>query len=286
MNERHINNQSLDINTLIPFSNHPFKVLFDESLLRLTESIRLHGLQAPIIVRKYNNDGLYEILSGHRRVEAVKLLGYKTIDGQIVDYNDHDAVIYMIQSNNYREKILPSEKGYSYRMLLEAYKAKGKTGDESDLVFKGRSNEKLASIVKESVTQIKRYIRLTYLISDLIELVDNNTIALRPAVEFSYLSEEHQKWLYEFICTYESSPTYSQAVNLKKLEKEGLFTSEILLNVFETPKANQKEKISVNYDTISPYIPREIMPRQVEMYIIAALKYYNDYCNNSETSVL
>lgn len=281
MNRPNPDIQIFNVSSLVAFFNHPFKVLFDESLLNLAESIKLHGLQTPIIVRKHKTEGLYEILSGHRRVEAVKLLGEKTIVGQVIDLDDENAAIFMIQSNNYRERILPSEKAYSYKMLLEAYKKQGKEVCESDLAFRGRSNERLAKEVKESVTQIKRFIRLTYLIQGLMDMVDKEIIALRPAVEFSYLSEIHQQWLYEFMCNYESTPTYSQAIEIKKLEKENLLTPETLLCIFETPKPNQKEKFVMDYNVISTYIPKEISPKQAQLYVIDALKYYNKVCSGS-----
>lgn len=285
MNRTNSDIQIFDVNTLVAFNNHPFKIIFDESLLGLAESIKTHGIQNPIIVRKYKTDGYYEILSGHRRVEAIKLLGEKTIIGQVVDLDDENAAIYMIQSNNYRERILPSEKAYSYKMLLEVYKRQGKKNLESDLVFRGRSNERLAKEVQESVTQIKRYIRLTYLIQGLIDMVDKEIIALRPAVEFSYLTKEHQHLLYEFICIYESTPTYSQAIEIKNMEKANLLTAETLLSIFETPKPNQKEKFIMDPDVIFSYIPKEIPPKQAQLYIIDALKFYNKLCSGSTIEV-
>lgn len=262
----------------IPFHNHPYKVLDDIDLVNLLRSIEENGLYQPITVRKLNNK--YEIISGHRRVKVFELLGKTHITAEILDLSDEEATIRMVESNFARSKILPSEKAFSYKMLLDARKRQGKKS-----LVSGRSNEEVSEIVKESVSQIKRYIRLTELNPLLLSLVDNGRIALRPAVELSYLSTANQNALSYIIEKYDSTPSYSQAVQMKKAEINGLLDSEMLFEIMSVQKPNQKERISLNIETIHEYIPENLTPLQAQKYILNALEFYRRNFGSSGSDV-
>jgi len=263
-----------------PFKNHPFKVERNEELVELAESIRTNGLINPIIVRPIDNNK-YELISGHRRLEAMKLNGEIEINADIRNLSDEEATIYMVDSNMHREKILPSEKAFAYKMKLEAQKKLGVPVGHS------RSREALASYSSDSSTQIQRYIRLTYLIPELLKIVDDTyqkndthhlTMGIRPAVELSYLNKDQQKLVYNEIIYEDLTPSHGQAIKIRKLAEKKKLDIESLEDVMYQDKGNQHDKISFNKDKIESHIPRDILSRDkryIEEYIIKALESYS-----------
>lgn len=270
--------QDIDISLIDSFENHPFKVQKDDDMEQLIESIRERGIIIPVIVRP-KEDGRYELISGHRRTFACKELGITTIKAEVKDIDRDEAIILMVDSNLQRSTILPSEKAFSYRMRLEAMKRQGQRTDlTSDPVGpKLRSNEELSKTSGDSTTQIKRYIRLTYLIPELLNLVDEGRIALRPAVELSYISPEHQKKIYEMFLLEDVTPSYTQAIALNKHAQNGKLTDQMIKDILSVQKPNQKEKFSISADSVRKYVPSGFTDRQAEQYIVKALEYYSRY---------
>lgn len=275
--------QEIDISLIDSFENHPFKVQKDDDMEQLIESIRERGIIIPVIVRP-KEDGRYELISGHRRTFACKELGITTIKAEVKDLDRDEATILMVDSNLQRSTILPSEKAFSYRMRLEAMKRQGQRTDlTSDPVGpKLRSNEELSKTSGDSITQIKRYIRLTYLIPELLNLVDEGRIALRPAVELSYISPEHQKKIYEIFLLKDITPSYTQAIALNKHAQNDKLTDKIISDILSVQKPNQKEKFSLNADSVRKYVPSGFTTREAEQYIIKALEYYSRYRNQNK----
>ena len=275
--------QEIDISLIDSFENHPFKVQKDDDMEQLIESIRERGIIIPVIVRP-KEDGRYELISGHRRTFACKELGITTIKAEVKDLDRDEATILMVDSNLQRSTILPSEKAFSYRMRLEAMKRQGQRTDlTSDPVGpKLRSNEELSKTSGDSITQIKRYIRLTYLIPELLNLVDEGRIALRPAVELSYISPEHQKKIYEIFLLKDITPSYTQAIALNKHAQNDKLTDKIISDILSVQKPNQKEKFSLNADSVRKYVPSGFTNREAEQYIIKALEYYSRYRNQNK----
>ena len=260
------------------FPEHPFKVKDDEDMMHLVESVIEHGILVPAILRM-KEDGRYELIAGHRRKRACQLAGLKTLRSEVVDLDRDEATIYMVDSNLQRTTILPSEKAFSYKMRLEAMKRQGKRNDlTSDPVGpKFRSNEMLSKEVEDSATQIKRYIRLTELIAPILEMVDDGKIALRPAVEISYLPEELQYELFGSMEQEDCTPSHAQAVRMRKLLDEGKLTAESIYAILSEEKPNQKEKLVLREDRIVNLIPPSIPMAKREDYIIKALTYYAKY---------
>ena len=272
--------EEIDISLIDNFPNHPFKVLENEDLSKLQDSIREYGVLEPILVRP-KDDGRYEIVSGHRRKKASELLGIQKIKCIIKNYTDDEATINMVDSNLHREKILPSEKAFAYKMKLEAMKHQGKRVDlEEDITSrplgdKLKSAERMGEEVGESARTIQRYIRLTYLIPELLEQVDNKRIAFRPAVELSYLSEENQYVVENIFEFDEVTPSLSQAIRLKKLEQEGNLTEEKIEEILQQEKPNQKEYIKIHNEKIEKYIPSRVKESgNVEDFIIQCVQDY------------
>ncbi len=260
------------------FPDHPFKVKDDEDMMHLVESVIEHGILVPAILRM-KEDGRYELIAGHRRKRACQLAGLETLRSEVVDLDRDEATIYMVDSNLQRTTILPSEKAFSYKMRLEAMKRQGKRNDlTSDPVGpKFRSNEMLSKEVEDSATQIKRYIRLTELIAPILEMVDDGKIALRPAVEISYLPEELQYELFGSMEQEDCTPSHAQTVRMRKLLDEGKLTSESIYAILSEEKPNQKEKLVLREDRIANLIPSSIPMAKREDYIIKALTYYAKY---------
>ena len=260
------------------FPDHPFKVKDDEDMMHLVESVIEHGILVPAILRM-KEDGRYELIAGHRRKRACQLAGLETLRSEVVDLDRDEATIYMVDSNLQRTTILPSEKAFSYKMRLEAMKRQGKRNDlTSDPVGpKFRSNEMLSKEVEDSATQIKRYIRLTELIAPILEMVDDGKIALRPAVEISYLPEELQYELFGSMEQEDCTPSHAQAVRMRKLLDEGKLTAESIYAILSEEKPNQKEKLVLREDRIVNLIPAGIPMAKREDYIIKALTYYAKY---------
>lgn len=260
------------------FPDHPFKVKDDEDMMHLVESVIEHGILVPAILRM-KEDGRYELVAGHRRKRACQLAGLDTLRSEVVALDRDEATIYMVDSNLQRTTILPSEKAFSYKMRLEAMKRQGKRNDlTSDPVGpKFRSNEMLSKEVEDSATQIKRYIRLTELIAPILEMVDDGKIALRPAVEISYLPEELQYELFGSMEQEDCTPSHAQTVRMRKLLDEGKLTAESIYAILSEEKPNQKERLVLREDRIVNLIPAGIPMAKREDYIIKALTYYAKY---------
>ena len=257
------------------FPDHPFKVLDDEDMMNLAESVREQGIITPATLRK-KEDGRYEILSGHRRKRACELAGLDTLRSEVVEMDRDAAVIFMVDSNLQRTTILPSEKAFSYKMRLEAMKRQGKRTDltSDPLGPKLRTNVQLANEVSESATQIKRYIRLTELIPELLEKVDKGEIALRPAVDISYLPEDIQQSLLDTIDMEQCTPSYAQTRRMRTLLAEGKLTDEAIYAIMQEEKPNQKEKFTISASKIEKVLPQSIKASQREDFILKAIDYY------------
>lgn len=266
----------LPIDQIDAFPDHPFKVRDDEDMDQLVESIKENGLITPIIVRT-KEDGRYEIIAGHRRTRACKLAGLDTVRAEIRDMSRDEAIIMMVDSNLQRSVILPSEKAMAYKMRLEAMKRlPGRPAkNNSDPVgpnFGERSNQQLADEVGDSTTQIKRYIRLTELIPELSELVDDGRMGLRPAVELSYLTKEEQQMLSRAIDYTDATPSHDQARRLRAFSKDGNLGPNVIVNVMEEEKPNQREKISLRYADARKFIPEEVPYNRTKEYIMKVLE--------------
>lgn len=281
----------IKLNNIDDFENHPFQVRNDESLKELTDSIRENGLLNPLVVRKKQN-GKYEMLAGHRRKLALELNGITEADCYIKELDDNEATIYMVDSNIYRNKILPSEKAFAYKMKLEAIKHQGKRNSSTQIVQKLNSVELLAKVGGESREQVRRYIRLTYLIPELLEIVDDTvkydkriylTMGLTTAVELSYLNKDEQKLLYNTIIYEDLIPSYAQAIRIRKLSQKDKLTLEKIL---DEKKGNQNDRISFNKEKIEAVLPKDLLKRDkryIEQYVIEAIENFN-YLNTIKKS--
>ena len=258
--------EEIDISKISDFPNHPFKVNDDDKMEEMVKSIKQYGVILPVIVRPKEN-GTYEMISGHRRKRACELAGVKQIRSIVKDLSDDEATILMVDSNIQREEILPSEKAFAYKMKLEAMRHQGKRVDlledetSTPMVekLKGKTSVRLLGEQNnESAEQIRRYIRLTHLIPELLEQVDLKRIAFRPAVELSYLSEDNQYVVQNIFEFDEVTPSLSQAIRLKKLEQEGKLTEEKIEEILGQEKPNQKEFIKIHNERIDKYIPQKI----------------------------
>ena len=265
--------QQIPIDALYPFTNHPFKVLDDEAMTRTVESIAQYGVLAPLIARPRPDGDGYEIISGHRRQYAAKLAGLDTLPVIVRQMSDDAAVILMVDSNLQREHILPSERAFAYKMKLEALKNQGARSDlTSDQVGqKLWSVEQVASDAGESKTQIQRFIRLTNLIPELLDMVDEKKISFNPAVELSYLDESQQRDFLEAMNDTQNAPSLSQAQRLKKLAQEGHFSYDVAFAVMGEEKKDELDKVVIKNDTLRKYFPRSYTPKQMEDTIIKLL---------------
>ena len=274
--------EDIDISLIDNFLKHPFKVVDNDELDRLKSSIEINGLLEPIIIRPKDN-GRYELISGHRRKRASELLGLKTIKAVIRDLSDYEATIYMVDSNLHREKLLPSEKAFAYKMKYDALKHQGKTSGPLDP--KLRTSEIIGNEVGESEKNIRRNIRLTYLTPELLQYVDNSelkespSIALRTAVELSYLSKDEQEDLKDLIDYNLSTPSLAQAIKLKKLSQECNLTSDTIKSILDEEKPNQKQMIKLSEEKLKKVLPKNIYGNEIEEYIIKAIEYYKKYRN-------
>ena len=256
------------------FPNHPFKVKMDEDMNQLVQSVKERGVITPITLRQ-KEDGRYEIVSGHRRRKACELAGLDSVPAEIKELSRDEAIILMVESNLQRSIILPSEKAFSYKMRLEAMKRQGQRTDlTSGPVVQKFSRDALGDKAEESGRQISRYIRLTELIPELLDMVDKNKIAFRPAVELSYLTETEQHNLLNSISYNDATPSLPQAIRLKEFSKAGKLSAEVIEAILGEEKPNQKEKISFKAERLRPYIPSSVPLEKTEDYIIKALEYY------------
>ena len=271
--EKHEQIRQIPIGELFPFKNHPFKVLDDESMQRTVESVEQYGVLSPLIARP-RPEGGYEIISGHRRQHAAQLAGLDALPVIVRQMDDDAAVLLMVDSNLQRENILPSERAFAYKMKLEALKNQGARSDlTSDQVGqKLWSVEQVASDAGESKTQIQRFIRLTNLVPELLDLVDEKKISFNPAVELSYLDEKQQRDFLEAMNDTQNAPSLSQAIRLKKLAQEGKFTYEAAFAVMGEAKKDELDKVVIKNDTLKKYFPRSYTPKQMEDTIIKLLE--------------
>ncbi|ETJ99366.1 ParB-like protein [Eubacterium nodatum ATCC 33099] len=259
------------------FPNHPYKVKDDEDMMNLAESIREYGVITPATLRR-KEDGRYEILSGHRRKRACELAGIKTLRAEIVEMSIDEAVIFMVDSNLQRTTILPSEKAFSYKMRLEAMNRQAGRPKKENLTpvvsNKIRTNEMLGEKVGESREQIRRYIRLTELIPELLSLVDEGKIALRPAVEISYFPKELQECLLENMQLEQCSPSHAQTLKMKRMFEEKKLTPEVIESIMQEEKPNQKEKLVLRDKRVQSLFPKDLPYSKREEYIIRAMEHY------------
>jgi ParB family chromosome partitioning protein len=257
-----------------PFPEHPFKVRMDEDMDQLTQSVKERGVITPITVRQ-KEDGRYEIVSGHRRVKACELAGLETVRAEIKELTRDEAIILMVESNLQRSVILPSEKAYSYKMRLEAMNRQGQRTDLTSAPLGpklSRSNEELAVQVGDSRTRVQRYIRLTSLIPSLLDQVDEGKIALRPAVELSYLTEEEQNLLADVISYMDATPSHDQAIRLRRLSEQGSLPLASIEEIMREPKPNQREQIRFNRDDFGKYFQPGYTQAQMKQDILHGLE--------------
>ena len=266
--------QQIPIGELFPFKNHPFKVLDDESMQRTVESVEQYGVLSPLIARPRPDGDGYEIISGHRRQYAAKLAGLDTLPVIVRNMDDDAAVLLMVDSNLQRENILPSERAFAYKMKLEALKNQGARSDltSSQIGTKLRADEKVAQDLGESRNQVQRFIRLTNLIPELLDMVDEKKIAFNPAVELSYLDESQQRDFLEAMNDTQNAPSLSQAQRLKKLAQEGHFSYDVAFAVMGEEKKDELDKVVIKNDTLRKYFPRSYTPKQMEDTIIKLLE--------------
>ena len=264
--------QQIPIGELFPFKNHPFKVLDDESMQRTVESVEQCGVLSPLIARP-RPEGGYEIISGHRRQHAAQLAGLDTLPVIVRNMDDDAAVLLMVDSNLQRENILPSERAFAYKMKLEALKNQGARSDltSTQLVSKLRSNEQLGAENNQSRETVRRFIRLTNLVPELLDMVDEKKIAFNPAVELSYLDESQQRDFLEAMNDTQNAPSLSQAQRLKRLAQEGHFSYDVAFAVMGEEKKDELDKVVIKNDTLRKYFPRSFTPKQMEDTIIKLL---------------
>lgn len=258
------------------FPDHPFKVRLDEDMDQLIESVKSRGVITPITLRR-KEDGRYEIVSGHRRRKACELAGLATVPAEIKELTRDEAIILMVESNLQRSVILPSEKAFSYKMRLEAMKRlPGRPLKEnSGPVVQNFSRDELGESAGESGRQISRYIRLTELAPELLDLVDEGKIAMRPAVELSYLNDEEQQDLLPAMELADATPSHAQAIKMRKFSQDGKLTPEVIESIMCEEKPNQKEKVSIRYEDARKYIPSSVPYKDTGAFILKALEYYH-----------
>ena len=264
------------------FPDHPFKVKLDEDMDQLVQSIKERGIITPVTLRP-KEDGRYEIVSGHRRRKACELAGFDTVKAEVREMTRDEAIILMVESNLQRSVILPSEKAFSYKMRLEAMKrqagrpSKENASPVATNFLQGRSDVELGEQVGESKDQVRRYIRLTELIPELLDLVDEGRIAFRPAVELSYLQKEEQGALLEQISYADATPSLAQAIKLKRFSQDGKLNNEVIESIMSEEKPNQREKINIKYAEARRFIPASVPYEKTGEYILKALEYYHRY---------
>ena len=274
--------RDIPISEIDDFPDHPFKVRDDEDMLQLVESIKERGVITPATVRQ-KEDGRYELISGHRRKRASELAGFETLRCEVVDLTREEATILMVESNFQRSQILPSEKAFAYKMRLEAMKRQGYRSDlTSTPVGQKYSVEVLADNSNDSKTQIQRYIRLTELVPELLEYVDEGRIKMRPAVELSYLDEDCQRDVVEEIDLNDATPSHAQTIKMRKFFDEGKLTTEVISSIMAEEKPNQREKIVLRGDRVRQLIPKSVPLNQTEEFVCKALEHYNRFLKNRE----
>lgn len=275
--------QEIPLDQLKPFKNHPFKVRDDQRMLDTVDSIREYGVLVPAIARP-DPEGGYELISGHRRKRGCEMAGLQTMPVIIRDLDDDAAVLVMVDSNIQREELLPSERAFAYKMKLEALKHQGARSDltSSQLGTKLRADELLAQQAGESRNQVQRFIRLTELISELLDMVDERKLAFNPAVEVSYLKRDEQRMLLEAMDAEQTTPSLSQAQRLKKFSQEGRLTEEAMSAIMSEEKKSEMDKVTLRSDTLYKYFPKSYTPKQMEQTIIRLLDVWKQRQKNQE----
>ena len=280
MNQKNLSEvKDIKISLIDEFPNHPFKVKDDVQMVELTESIKNSGLLLPVLIRP-KEGGRYEMISGHRRLRASELAGNKTIKAMVCDYDDDTAAIVMVESNiHQRENMLPSEKAFAYKMLYDAMKHQGTRTDltSSPLGTKLRTDNELAEKLGESRNQIQRYIRLTNLVPELLEFMDEGKMAMRPAVELSYLDEDCQRDIVDFIDENIVFPSHDQAIRMRKIFENGKLDKRKISRIMSEAKPNQVERYSLRADKVKSIIPSSVPYAKTEEYIYKALEHYTRY---------
>ena len=279
--------RDIPLSEIDEFPDHPFKVLMDEDMEQLVESVKRNGVMTPATVR-LKEDGRYELISGHRRKKACELAGLETIKCEVKDLTRDEAIIIMVESNLQRSVILPSEKAFAYKMRLEAMKRQAgrptkdnysPLGNNSDFAT---SSDELAEKVGESKNQIFRFIRLTELVPEILQMVDEKQIAFRPAVEISYLAEEQQYTLLEAMSYNDATPSLAQAIKMKKFNQDGKLTDEVIQSIMEEEKPNQKEKPAFRDERITKLIPKTVPKGQETDFVVKALEFYNRHLQRNK----
>lgn len=282
----------IDVNLIDQFPKHPYKVKDDQDMLHLMESIKEHGVMTPAIIRS-KDGGRYEMISGHRRLHACKLLGMDTIRCEIRELTRDEATVFMVDSNLHRTEILPSEKAFAYKMRLDAMKRQGKRMDVilapvlDEVITVGapvehkstgkKSRDILAAQVGESREQIRRYIRLTDLIPEILRMVDESVIAMRPAVEISYLPKKLQEELADAMASEACTPTHAQTLRMRKLLNDNLLTKESIFAIMREEKPNQKDRITISDTKAKRYLPKNLPVSEREDFILKAIEHYSKY---------
>ena len=279
--------RDIPLSEIDEFPDHPFKVLMDEDMEQLVESVKRNGVMTPATVR-LKDDGRYELISGHRRKKACELAGLETLKCEVKDLTRDEAIIIMVESNLQRSVILPSEKAFAYKMRLEAMKRQAgrptkdnysPLGNNSDFAT---SSDELAEKVGESKNQIFRFIRLTELVPEILQMVDERKIAFRPAVEISYLAEGQQYTLLEAMSYNDATPSLAQAIKMKKFSQDGKLTNEVIQSIMEEEKPNQKEKPAFRDERITKLIPKTVPKGQETDFVVKALEFYNRHLQRNK----
>ena len=280
--------REIPISEIDEFPDHPFKVLMNEDMEQLVESVSRSGVMTPATVRQ-KEDGRYELISGHRRKKACELAGLETLKCEVKELTHDEAIIVMVESNLQRSVILPSEKAFAYKMRLEAMKRQGERSDLTSppLVEKSAGKEalsvsKIGKDTGDSHEQVRRFIRLTELVPEILQMVDERQIAFRPAVEISYLSEEQQYTLLEAMGYNDATPSLAQAIKMKKFMQEGKLTDEVIQSIMQEDKPNQKEKPAFKDERITKLIPKSIPRGQETDFVVKALEFYNRHLQRSK----
>ena len=280
--------QDIPLSEIDEFPDHPFKVLDDDDMAQLVESIQRNGVMTPAMVRR-KEDGRYELISGHRRCRACALAGLTTLKCEVRELTHDEAVIIMVESNLQRSVILPSEKAFAYKMRLEAMKRQGQRSDltSSPVATKlkgGRSDEELGELVGESKDQVRRYIRLTELVPEILQMVDEYRIAFRPAVELSYLTDEQQYSLLNAMSYYDATPSLSQATKMKKFSQEGKLSEDVISSIMQEEKPNQRQKPAFSDERINKLIPSSVPKGGENDYVVKALEFYNRHLQKKRSN--
>lgn len=279
--------RDIPLSQIDEFPDHPFKILMDEDMQQLVESIKRNGVMTPATVR-LKEDGRYELVSGHRRKKACELAGLETLKCEVKELTRDEAIIVMVESNLQRSTILPSEKAFAYKMRLEAMKRQAGRPPKENVsplatnLSKGRSDVELGELVGESKDQIRRFIRLTELVPEILQMVDERQIAFRPAVEISYLNEEQQYTLLEAMSYNDATPSLAQAIKMKKFMQEGKLTGEVIQSIMEEEKPNQREKPAFRDERITKLIPKSVPKGQEADFVVKALEFYNRHLQRNK----